>query len=45
MAPVTFVMESMKYSSGSTTVSPLIVTEKDAEVDPAAMLTEPLPMM
>ena len=43
VAPVTFVMASVRYSSGSTVASPLIVTEKFTHVVPAGMVTEPLP--
>ena len=42
MAPVTLVMESVKYSSGSTIVSPLTATENSTKILPAGTVTEPL---
>ena len=42
VAPVTFAMAIVRYSSGSMSVSPLTVTEKLALVEPAGMVTVPL---
>ena len=42
VAPVTFAMATVRYSSGSMSVSPLTVTEKLAQVEPAGMVTVPL---